>query len=138
MSAPEPGRSPQHYGTIVVVGGGCYGTYYVRQLRRAVQAGAIVCGRLLVVDRDAACPPARDGDAGRRLRGRLVFHCTHRPYGVGMIDVGEVLAADEILRRAGETRPVDALVGTVSHCHGAVSRLVIDAPATVGQEQLTR
>jgi hypothetical protein len=80
----------------------------------------------------------RERDAGRPLLGPLLFHCTHRAYGVGMIDVGEVLAADEILRRAGETRPVDALVGTVSHCHGAVSRLVIDAPATVGQEQLTR
>src|SRR5213593_3557428 len=60
MSAPEIAHSGQPYGMIIVVGGGCYGTYYVGQLRRAVRAGAIVCERVLVVDRDAACPLARN------------------------------------------------------------------------------
>jgi tRNA A37 threonylcarbamoyladenosine dehydratase len=45
----------QHYGTIVVVGGGCYGSYYVQQLARARQAGALGFSRLLVVDRDPDC-----------------------------------------------------------------------------------
>ncbi|MBX9927566.1 MAG: hypothetical protein K2X99_01525 [Gemmatimonadaceae bacterium] len=48
-------RAPQRYGDVIVVGGGCYGGYYVRQLRRAAQAGAITWRRLLVVDRDPAC-----------------------------------------------------------------------------------
>ena len=73
MSAPErPDRTlasasrrlpqaPQRYGTIVVVGGGCYGAYYVRQLGRAARAGAIVADRIVVVDRDQACRVARDG-----------------------------------------------------------------------------
>ena len=52
-------RMPQAFGTIVVVGGGCYGSYYVRQLGRAVAAGALVCRRVLVVDRDANCRVAR-------------------------------------------------------------------------------
>ncbi|MDB4907445.1 MAG: hypothetical protein JWO05_2229 [Gemmatimonadetes bacterium] len=51
MSAPDGGD----YRTIVVVGGGCYGSYYVRQLRRAQAAGAIRFQRILVVDRDAGC-----------------------------------------------------------------------------------
>lgn len=49
-----------HFGTIVVVGGGCYGSYYVRQLRRAKRAGAAVWQRVLVVDRDASCAVAQE------------------------------------------------------------------------------
>ena len=52
-------RAPR-FGTIVVVGGGCYGSYYVRQLRRAARAGAAVFERLLVVDRDPSCVVAQD------------------------------------------------------------------------------
>jgi len=51
----------QRYGTIVVVGGGCYGSYYVRQLRRASRAGALVWRRVLVVDRNAQCAVAASG-----------------------------------------------------------------------------
>lgn len=47
------------FGTIVVVGGGCYGSYYVRQLLRARGAGATTWRRLLVVDRDPQCAIAR-------------------------------------------------------------------------------
>ena len=52
-------REVQRYGTVVVVGGGCYGGYYVRQLRRGVHAGALSAERILVVDRDASCAVAR-------------------------------------------------------------------------------
>jgi hypothetical protein len=246
-------REVQRFDTIVVVGGGCYGSFYVRQLRKAVAAGAIVCKRVVAVDRDAACRvakqtpaddplvtveiaewreffarylsaargahnndaivpsplmphllrdwlmdaaqerwpdrgarvaplrttpdvpweraapdgthyvsfatwmcpinciepercphtrgprdwsmgpalrsyAAREADAGRAVLGPLLFHCLHRAYGVGMIDVREVLEADGAVRAAGEAAGVDVLVGTVSHCHGAVSRLLIDAP----------
>src|SRR5476651_1841585 len=57
-SAPERvplARDAQRLGTIVVVGGGCYGCYYVRQLLRAHRAGALAWDRLVVVDRDASC-----------------------------------------------------------------------------------
>lgn len=244
------------YGTIVVVGGGCYGTYYVRQLGRGRRAGRIAYDRLLVVDRDAGCAVAtapRDADAdaagarvvvsewtpffvaylagaaaaptaaardaivpsplmphllyewlaararerwpgrttatvpldeppgtpwqraapdgthyvsfaewmcpvncveparcpatrgerdwsippalrryadaergrGRPLVGPLVFHCTHRAYGVGMVDTAAVLRADAAVEHAAARGPARVLVATVSHCHGAVNLLSI-------------
>lgn len=57
-------RETQHYGSIIVIGGGCYGSYYVRQLHRAASAGALSYERLLIVDRDSTCAVAttpRDG-----------------------------------------------------------------------------
>ena len=231
-------RGVQRYGTIVVVGGGCYGGYYVRQLQRARQAQSISWERLMVVDRASRCPVALEGAAdievvvaewgdflerflggdvgpadaivpsplmphllfdwlvarlsraGRHVRtntpppisgipwqragdartryvsfaewmcpvnciepvkcphtkgertwslrpsvqahvaalpgddpaldAALTFQCTHRAYGVGMIDVGEVLAAEAALLDLSARGPVRALVGTVSHCHGAL------------------
>jgi len=261
VSAANPRFSaPQAFGRITVVGGGCYGGYYVRQLRRAVAAGAVRCAGVTVVDRDAACPVARrvgagdplvrveiadwrahfarylaaarrDGDAAEdaivpsplmphllrdwlvdaartRWPGRdvrvaplratphvpweraapdgthyvsfatwmcpinciepavcphtkgprdwsmapaireyaaaqadpgtarepILFQCTHRAYGVGMIDVRDVLAADAAIAASGAIgAPVDVLVGTVSHCHGALSRVVVAAEPAVGQ-----
>jgi hypothetical protein len=257
-SAPErlsrANRTVQRFGTIVVVGGGCYGSYYVRQLHRASLAGALAWRRLLVVDREPACqvsalpadarpsalelvtedwhqffsrylsdaadrpdaslddaivpsplmphlmadwlvararrrwpgrtvlctplgtapavpwqragddgthyvsfaewmcpinciePPrcphtrgertwtmpaaivayaASEREAGRAIEGPYVFHCAHRAFGVGMLDVGDVVAADRAIAErcgAGET---SVLVGTVSHCHGALRRIVI-------------
>ncbi|MFL5576471.1 MAG: hypothetical protein ACJ79S_10935 [Gemmatimonadaceae bacterium] len=62
LSSPLPtaGREGRTgYGTIVIVGGGCYGSYYLRQLTRAKDAGAISYDRLLVVDRDPGCRVAR-------------------------------------------------------------------------------
>src|SRR4051812_19229846 len=57
MSGAE-GHHPQRYGTIIIVGGGCYGGYYVRQLERAARAGALAANELVVVDRHEACPVA--------------------------------------------------------------------------------
>src|SRR5215210_128458 len=61
QSAPpiERDAAGRSYGTIVVVGGGCYGSYYVRQLSRAAEAGALTWERLVVVDRDPNCRVAR-------------------------------------------------------------------------------
>ncbi len=250
MSVVNPRLSaPQNFGRIVVIGGGCYGGYYLRQLRRAVAARAIHCDGVVVVDRDPACAVSTDLAAGDPLATRVtaewreylaaflptagradaivpsplmphllrdwlldaararwpgrdirvaplptppgvpweraapdgthyvsyatwtcpinciepavcphtrgprdwslapavrdyairvnaersytmapfLFRCVHRAYGVGMIDVAEVLDADAAIAAAGAAGgPVDALVGTVSHCHGAVSRLMID------------
>jgi hypothetical protein len=58
----------QRFGSIIVVGGGCYGGYYVRQLQRAQRAGAVAWGRLVVVDRDAACAVASTAPDAVTLR----------------------------------------------------------------------
>ena len=255
---PTADAATTTYGTIVVVGGGCYGRYYVRQLGRARRAGRLAYQRLLVVDRDPHCavaaePPDADAvaagaelvvsdwtsffagylaeavrapvpaqrdaivpsplmphllyewlaararerwpgravdtvpldrppptpwqraspdgthyvsfaewmcpvncieparcpatrgprdwsmpaamqryaddeqAAGRLVAGPLVFHCTHRAYGVGMIDTAAVVAADAAVAAAGAGGPARVLVATVSHCHGAVNLLAIGA-----------
>jgi len=245
------GDAAQSYGAVVVVGGGCYGGYYVRQLQRAVRAGALRVDEIRVVDRDSDCAVARDSvrpaepwaaqvrfvvqewraffdeyldhaaDRGaatadaivpsplmphlmgewlvRRARDRwperavetvpletvpavpweragtggthyvsfatwmcpvncveprvcphtraerswslpttidryardeaaaspAVLFCRHRAYGVGMFDTNEVVAADAIIARAGSEGPAEVVIGTVSHCHGALTRLRI-------------
>jgi hypothetical protein len=256
MSASEIADEPEgrsRYGTIIIVGGGCYGGYYLRQLRRAVAAGALTADRLLVVDRDPQCavaaeltaeapnaelvvaewsafftgylnaaadaparaaadaivpsplmphlmgdwlvarardrwgsrvatrpfdrvpdvPWERPGGDGthyvsfatwmcpincveprlcphtrdtrswsmpvaltthaERVRAEgesldvAVLHCRHRAYGVGMFDTAEVLAADDRILAAGAAGTADVIIGTVSHCHGALTRLTIGA-----------
>jgi hypothetical protein len=242
------------YGTIVIVGGGCYGSYYVRQLRRGYAAGAIRWDSLKIVDRDPACrlaiepdralgapdpdlvvsdwsdffrdyfqrsgerservtdaivpsplmphlmyewllerarerwpgrhvhsraltnPPAvpwnraggesthyvsfaewmcpvncveprlcphtrgerswslpvalrayvaSENVRGNAMAGPVIFHCTHRAFGVGMIDTADVVEADRLVSRSGASGPVNILVGTVSHCHGALNLLSV-------------
>ncbi len=246
------------YGTIVVVGGGCYGSYYVKQLGRANKAGAITWERLLVVDRNPDClvainglldqsdgsstaptmitaewsdffrdylgqwpadPAARQTDSivpsplmphllyewvrdraserwphrsvetvpldgkpdtpwesaapdgtqyvsfatwtcpinciepdicphtrsertwtmpkamedyvaaesreGRAIDGPLVFHCTHRAFGVGMIPVPAVVDADLVVTRTAAERASRFVIATVSHCHGAINILSV-------------
>lgn len=252
MSGPEletiaPRRVVQNYDAIIVVGGGCYGSYYVTQLERARKANAIQYNRVVVVDRDPSCKvstmdadvdlqiaewtgffarylaesSATSADAivpsplmphlmyqwllqrakerwpnrevetrplptatelpwetqapdgtqyasfatwmcpincvepktcphtkgprnwtmpvaaaeyverkqkeGKALDGPIIFHCTHRAYGVGMFDTREVVAGDEFVAAAGERGSADVLVGTVSHCHGAFNVLHLGA-----------
>jgi hypothetical protein len=249
-NAPAPCQS---YGTIVVIGGGCYGSFYLRQLKRAREAHALTWTQVVIVDRDPSCQVARSagvesGDVriatadwttffheylsaacddpvgtlhdaivpsplmphlmyqwvraravehwpsrpiasrpietvpgvpwqragpdgtyyvsfaewvcpvnciepaicpktraarwwtmpdavqsyvsaeratGRPLADPVIFHCTHRAYGVGMFDTATAVRADAVIREAGRGGPVDVLVGTVSHCHGALSVLTI-------------
>jgi hypothetical protein len=238
---PANPASPDRYGTIIIVGGGCYGSYYLRQLRRARERGAVTFDQIVITDRDAQCAVAGSlgadarldvgewsaffdsflaaAHAGRdaivpsplmphllahwiesRARARwpersivtqmpgaltgvpwqregagntryvsfaewtcpvnciephicphtreerswslpvaiaaqrqpgtppvsAVFHCTHRAFGVGMIDVADVLAADGALAAAGADGPARCLIGTVSHCHGALGELILD------------
>ena len=249
-------RQTLHFGTIIVVGGGCYGNYYVRQLGRAAAAGAATWSELVVVDRDDGCLvsmladadrppglhveiatwndffsrylanastraeetvddaivpsplmphlmaewlvrrararwpsrgvwveplgvapavpwqmagadgthyvsfaewicpincieparcPATKGErswslppalaeyaageraAGRPIEGPFVFHCSHRTHGVGMIDVRDVVAADVAMATLGASGATAFLVGTASHCHGALQRIVVGA-----------
>jgi hypothetical protein len=55
------------FGEIIVVGGGCYGTFYAGQLARAAERGKVVYDAVTVVDRDPACRARRElGDAPRR------------------------------------------------------------------------
>jgi hypothetical protein len=52
---------------VAIVGGGCYGTFYARQLIRAAERGAVRYRRLLIVDRDPGCRFANEvGAAGDR------------------------------------------------------------------------
>jgi len=242
------GAEAASYDTVVVIGGGCYGSYYVRQLARARRAGKIRVDRITVVDRNAGCAVANDAvlraecelvvsewdeflrgflprshtsdaivpsplmphllydwllerarkrwperqvatvplqhpvatpwfragegtsyasyatwmcpvncieprvcphtrgprdwtmpdalrDAvaasaagGEPLVGPVIFHCTHRAFGVGMIDARDVVGADALVAGLGEESAASVLVGTVSHCHGALSVLHVGAP----------
>src|SRR3954447_25163870 len=45
---------------IIIIGGGCYGTFYASQLQRARVRGRVTYHRLLVVDRDPRCQLARE------------------------------------------------------------------------------
>jgi len=45
---------------VMVVGGGCYGTFYARQLESAVARGKLVIRQVVLVDRDPACQAARE------------------------------------------------------------------------------
>lgn len=243
MSGPDD----QEYGAIVVVGGGCYGSYYVRQLERARIAGAISFAKVVVVDRSSECAVARSTNSakvviaewtdffdaylsaapddtrdaivpsplmphlmyewlrdrararwperlvetramvlepdtpwrsaapdgtfygsyatwtcpincveprlcphtgGERswtmphaaaelvsrsrptaepLQGPVIFHCTHRAFGVGMFDTRDVVAADRLVERVGTDSAANVLVATVSHCHGAFNVLHVGA-----------
>jgi hypothetical protein len=58
------------------------------------------------------------------LKGPIIFHCTHRAYGAGMIDASEVVAADRFIAEECAAGG-DVLIGTTSHCHGALNVLSI-------------
>src|SRR3954454_23680231 len=70
-------RETQRFGRIIVVGGGCYGSYYVRQLARAARAGAVAWRSLLVVDRDPDCAIARLPEGERPPRTHVVTSDWH-------------------------------------------------------------
>ena len=56
-------------GRVVVIGGGCYGTFYAGQLARARARGALAAREVVLVDRDSACRAARElpPEPGRRV-----------------------------------------------------------------------
>lgn len=52
---------------VIVVGGGCYGTFYATQLARARERGRAQFRRVVIVDRDPACRAATElGEGGGR------------------------------------------------------------------------
>lgn len=52
---------------IVIIGGGCYGSFYAGQLVKAREAGAVTWRRLMAVDRDPGCALAQAPLAGVEL-----------------------------------------------------------------------
>ncbi len=78
--------------------------------------------------RDWSMPPMMRQyvDDNPSLRGPIIFHCVHRTYGVGMIDAAAIADADRQLAAWGASGPCAVLVGTVSHCHGALGVLAVD------------
>ena len=82
-------------------------------------------------ERTWSLPPAlasyadNERSAGRPVVGPLVFHCTHRTHGVGMIDVRHVIAADATITESAALGQRSILVGTASHCHGALQCIVV-------------
>jgi hypothetical protein len=48
------------FGDVVIVGGGCYGTFYAGQLQRARERGKAEYRQLLIVDRDPRCQFSRE------------------------------------------------------------------------------
>lgn len=56
---------------IVIVGGGCYGSFYTGQLERARSKGKTAYRRLLIVDRDPSCRVGR-GAPGNDTRQLIV------------------------------------------------------------------
>src|SRR2546423_933735 len=126
---------------VIVVGGGCYGSFYAAQLAKAKERGRARFPPVVVVDREPGCRARRQlGDAVRALAGRLraaghpvhgpaLFVCRHHVFGVGTFAVETVLAGDGIVRTAGESGAEAAvLVGTISSCHGALNLLRLGAP----------
>ena len=59
------------------------------------------------------------------LRGPVIFRCVHRTYGVGMVDAAAIAQADAHIAEWGSQGSVSVLVGTVSHCHGALGVLAV-------------
>ena len=60
MSTAEDTSDRVDFRDIVIVGGGCYGTFYTGQLERARARGRVAYRQLLVVDRDSDCQLARE------------------------------------------------------------------------------
>ena len=71
---------------------------------------------------------AAEREHGHALAGPVIFHCTHRAYGVGMFDTREVVAADDFVCERAASTAAEILVGTMSHCHGVFEVLAVGAP----------
>jgi hypothetical protein len=57
---PRPLSAPSSPTTYTVIGGGCFGSFYVRQLLRYAERAGGPVARIVVVDRDPGCRAARE------------------------------------------------------------------------------
>ncbi len=76
---------------------------------------------------------AAAASAGAEYDVVALFRTTHRAYGVGMFDVGDALQADAAIAAAVDRATLRLLVGSVSHCHGALAELACSAPDMDGE-----
>jgi hypothetical protein len=59
--------APLRFGEIIVVGGGCYGTFYAGQLAKAAARGKVAYDAVTIVDRNLDCQARRElGEHDRR------------------------------------------------------------------------
>ena len=85
---------------VAIIGGGCYGTFYARQLETAHERGKLELCRVLVVDRDPGCRAANElRPAGHR---RLVT----ASWDEFLLDFLPLVQQRLYLRIAGNDRPV--------------------------------
>jgi hypothetical protein len=71
LSTVDDSSNKVAFRDVVVIGGGCYGTFYAGQLERARERGRAAYRRLLIVDRNQACQAARE--LGESRSRELVF-----------------------------------------------------------------
>ncbi len=57
-----------------------------------------------------------------------LFRTSHRAYGVGMFDVADAIHADAGIAELAHRPTLRLLVGSVSHCHGALAELACGEP----------
>lgn len=78
------------------------------------------------LDRTARALAESLSQAGQRVNLMQLFHCHHITYGVGGYPLARLVEAERALRKAAREgpNPIRVLVGTVSHCHGALHLLV--------------
>ncbi len=78
-------RPATAFRTVVVIGGGCYGTFYATQLNQARERGRLSADRVVLVDHDPACQASRElpSDPNRQLEvqdwGRFLDQFLERP-----------------------------------------------------------
>jgi hypothetical protein len=60
LSTVDDSSDNVRFRDVVIVGGGCYGSFYAGQLERARARGRAVYRRLLIVDRNPTCQVARE------------------------------------------------------------------------------
>ncbi|HXE56511.1 MAG TPA: hypothetical protein VNK43_00775 [Gemmatimonadales bacterium] len=100
-AAPAPADAPVRLGEVIIIGGGCYGTFYARQLAQAKRRGRAEFARLLVVDRDPDCRARRELGEGEDRRLVVADWA-------GFLD--DYLAQAAVRRRSAPTGPVEDVI----------------------------
>ena len=78
---------------------------------------------------------ARDATQVGKLNAAVLF-CRHRAYGVGMFDTRRGTRGRRLDRVDAANDAAEFVIGTVSHCHGALTRLVVSSPRAEAHSQV--